>query len=155
MLAYNLQPAETTFAQAMAAYWANVGVTAQITTPASFAEYVSEAESKKYSAQAFEYGAQPIYVDTGELIYPSISFFNAFHSDDPVMDSLWNKIAVGSTVAAQTSVSNELETRILDQAWFVPVAYTDETFFVSPKIRGFVLDPPEVSPDPIDWYLAS
>jgi peptide/nickel transport system substrate-binding protein len=154
MLAYNLQPAETTFAQAIASEWSNIGVNVSIETPPSIGEYSSDLEGLKYPAQVFEYGAQPIFVDASEVIMPNGGLLNPFKSDDPVMVNDENMIATASA-AEQTAASNKLETRVLDQAWFVPVATNDETFYVAKSIGGFVLDPPEVSPDPVDWYSAS
>lgn len=152
MLAYDLQPGETTFAQAIASYLGNVGVKVQITTPANLTAYGADLTSHKYASQVFEYGAQPIYVDASEVILPG-GPLNPFSSTSAAMDGLEAKIAT-STPSAQQAISDQLETQVLQQAWFVPVATNEETFYVSKTIGGFVLDPPEVSPDPIDWYPA-
>lgn len=153
MLAYNLQPGETTLAQAIASYLNNIGVKVQITTPANLTEYGADLTGRKIAAQVFEYGAQPIYVDASEVILPN-GPLNPFGSTNSAMDALENQVGTSVTPAAQQAASDQLETQILQQAWFIPIATNEETFYVSKAVGGFVLDPPEVSPDPVDWYPA-
>jgi ABC-type transport system substrate-binding protein len=151
LLAFNLQPGEITLAQAVASYWSNIGVNVQITTPSTGTEYGADLESHKFGAMVFEYGAQPIYVDAGEIAMPT-GPLNPYGSNSPAMDAAESQIASATTAASQESASDLLETEMLNAAWFAPIAANDETFYVSHSIGGFTLQPLEVSPDPVDWY---
>lgn len=152
MAAFNLQPGIEDAAQAIAAYWSAIGVTANIVVPTAISELVSLLSEKKVEAQVFQYGSRPMLSSMGELLKPG-GTFNPYGVSDPTVDELLSKLAVADE-ATGTEIAHQLEKKILELGWFVPVANIDKVVISRPGLTGGEMNGRYLNPIPT-YFTAS
>lgn len=60
--------------------------------------------------------------------------WNVSHQPDATVDALWQKILTGSE-EEKVAAEKEINQYIIDQAWFVPMAYPDGFYFHNPDVK--------------------
>ncbi|MCU1490521.1 MAG: hypothetical protein JWM85_1926 [Acidimicrobiaceae bacterium] len=150
MIAYDLHPGETTIAQVLAAEWAQIGVTAQITVPPSITAYVADMSSKKYSAEVFEFGGQPMYLVSQQLLTTG-GFYNPFNVTDPTWTKLMNQGATASASAAP-AIWKKLNRYVTDQGSYLSFADVDQVIISRPGLEGIKASANALNPDPVAFF---
>ncbi len=126
-------------AQALAQQWQKVGVTLQITDRANANQYTTEAFGAKYPAFMTIFGQQPIWTEGPSLFLPS-ALFNPFHSDNAVLQALYDQAAKASA-DAKAAADRQVEGWLVHQAWFVPVVTTGLPYYATKKVTGTAVSP--------------
>ncbi|TYB48881.1 hypothetical protein FXF69_06925 [Actinomadura chibensis] len=152
MAAYNLQPGETDAAQAVAGYWAKIGVKAKIDVPVSISAYTSGLTGKKYQAQMFEYGGLPMYLVADQLLNTG-SLFNPFGNSHPEITKLMREGAAADD-ESRPAIYKRLQKVLVEQAWFVPFASIDKVTVARPGLQGVTTAPRALDPNPVFFTAA-
>jgi peptide/nickel transport system substrate-binding protein len=121
-------------AQALAQQWKQIGVNLQITDYANANTFYSAAFAPKFPAFMTVYGQQPIWIEGPGLFLPA-ALFNPFHTADATLQSLYNQEAQASG-AQQSSLDQQVEAYMVNQAWFVPVLTQGLPFYATSDITG-------------------
>ncbi|MCB1280816.1 MAG: hypothetical protein KDB18_04775 [Salinibacterium sp.] len=150
LLAAELQPGIKAAAEAVASYWAAVGVTANIVVPSSMAEMVPMLMDGQVQAMMFQYGSRPM-LSFAEEVFEKNSVFNPFGNVDPEIDSLMDTMATSSEDEAEVA-AKALQKRILEIAWFAPIAYVDKVVISRPGLVGGEMNAAYLNPVPVNFY---
>ena len=110
-----------TMVQAIAGQLSEVGITIQADSKADVNEYVTKMASGEYPAAWIGFGTLPMFVEYQQLYGPT-ALFNAFKSTDAELTSLSEQLAVAGTDQVK-ELSEQIETRLVDLAWYAPVAW--------------------------------
>lgn len=136
---------------AMASYFAAVGVKMNITTPPSVGDYLAKLSGGTFPTTSLTYGSQPMW-----LMYESTlkqkALLNPFGAQDATLDKLWQK---GQRSVKPGPKWLAMSRRFTDQAWFVPAVKYDGVFYSSKKIGGVVETEKGFIPNPLLWYPKS
>ncbi|WP_436789666.1 ABC transporter substrate-binding protein [Yinghuangia sp. YIM S10712] len=71
--------------------------------------------------------------DIKDYVQPD-GIWNVMHQADPTVKSLWDRL-VTSQGQESVAIQQEINRYIVDQAWFVPMAYPDSFYAYSSKIK--------------------
>jgi peptide/nickel transport system substrate-binding protein len=107
-------------AQALAQEWRKIGVTVQLTDYANSNQYYAAAFGAKFPAFMTIFGQIPTWVEGPSLFLPSASY-NPFHTASAQLAGLYSDEA-RSSGSQQAKLDQQIETYLVHQAWFVPVA---------------------------------
>lgn len=110
-----------TMVQAIAGQLSEVGITVQADSKADVNEYVTKMASGEYPAAWIGFGSLPMFVEYQQLYGPT-ALFNAFKSTDEELTALSEQLAVAPEDAVK-ELSEKVETRLVDLAWYAPVAW--------------------------------
>jgi len=128
-----------TFAQAVSGYLAKVGITVKIASEQP-AQFNIDNFGTKFAVTASGYGGSPGWIESQILIAPD-AVLNPFHSTDKIIDSNLSKLgAVKPGSSQEFTVAHAIETRVVKQAWFVPIFAFDEIFYATKQVGGLVMD---------------
>jgi len=111
-----------TMTQAIAGQLAEVGITLNMESIADANEWSTRMASGEFPAAWIGFGSLPLFVEGPGLFLPS-AFFNAFKSEDAELTALFGQLVVAAPEDVE-EVSEQLEARIVELAWFAPVAWT-------------------------------
>jgi len=142
-----------TLAQAVASYWAKIGVTVKIQSDNGFGQFFTDMPSAKFPAYVLGFGALPFFVE-GQILFIPSSFFNPFHYSDPVVSSLYYK-ALRVPKAQQVALYHQLSRRISSQAWYVIVASYNHVIIYRASIGGTSWAPAAYTSMARDFYPTS
>ena len=134
--------------QAIASDWAKIGVTAKIDTGTGTAGITGPLLAKQLPAFAMYYDAQPMYLESSQLLDQKAGLFNIFESTDPQLTALLTKARAQTTKAAAANAWAAVERRVVDLGWFVPVAVGPEQFYSAKGLKGIDISASASSPDP-------
>jgi peptide/nickel transport system substrate-binding protein len=95
---------------------ADVGITAEYTDPGN--NFIADLLAPKFPASFMALEQNPDWQLIQFMIAPT-AVFNPFHNEDPKVDEYIQQIQFGDE-ATQASVAKELNTYIVEQAWFAP-----------------------------------
>ncbi|MEV8516000.1 ABC transporter substrate-binding protein [Dactylosporangium sp. NPDC051484] len=143
---------DATVVQAVADYFAKVGVKVEIVT-ASPAGLASDTVAGGHAAAWQPWGMSSTYLDMQTLLGKD-SPRNPEHTVDEQMIKLLNE---GASQADQerNATFQKLSKRMTDEAWFVPVFTADAIVLVAPnKIANPSLTPHVIMPNIIGWQPA-
>jgi len=145
----------TTLGQAIASYWAKVGVTAQITSlpPTDVASVAADLKTGKYDATflaapsgPMQFGYKVTFVPGGSEDYLNVS--------DPQLDALYQTAVHAANPAPYWQ---QMNLTIAEQADVLPVGWGDNYYYVnSSKVAGVMApDAREGLSFASEWYPAS
>ena len=144
MLVYNFNPGESVLAQAIASSLSAIGVNVQITQPATLSQLLQD--QPKFPAIAFEFGSEPIYVEGQAILNPNGGALNPLKSNNATIDRLM--AAIGTAPPAKiAAASDALETYVMKQGWFAPIAVQPNLVFASKHLGGTGLNGANPVPD--------
>jgi peptide/nickel transport system substrate-binding protein len=141
----------STVDQAVAGYLTKVGVQLKFRTQTLVNQYVQDMVAKKYPAAGLGYGCQPIYLQGPSLFLPSAATFNPFGSSDPQLQSLYTK-AAGAPVSDRAALDRQIEQRVVNLGWFLPVSLSPVFDFARPAVGGVAPTAGEPITDPVWWH---
>lgn len=137
--------------QAIASQLSKVGVNLKLTTQSIVNQYVQDMVAAKYPAAGIGYGCQPIYLEGPGLFLPSAATFNPFKSADPSLQPLYAKAAAAND-ADRAAIDRQIEQRLVQQAWFLPVALSPVFYFTRPGVEGVAPTAGQPITDPVWWH---
>jgi peptide/nickel transport system substrate-binding protein len=111
---------------------ADIGITVvyePITAAGGLAPFVSD----KYSAYMLVWGSSSNWLDATQLLAPT-GPFNPFHVDDPEIADLMSQIQLASG-EEQDALFKKLSAYVVDQAWFDPWYFNENTMLVGDKVN--------------------
>ena len=85
------------------------------------------------------YGQQPIAIEGPGLFLPAASF-NPYHTASATLQTLYDQ-EIQSSGAAQTALSQQVESYLVDNAWFVPVVATGIAYYATTNITDTEVTP--------------
>lgn len=120
-----------TYAQALAGFFENVGVTMKIVPlpPGS----LTLDNVSKYPTWISRYGGQDTFSDARSLVMPPAALVNTFGTQDKNFEATWSIGTEATTEDARKQAYTELSRQIVEAAWFVPTTLSDAIYFVDPK----------------------
>jgi peptide/nickel transport system substrate-binding protein len=127
-----------TMVQAIAGQLAQVGITLNMQSIADTSEWATRMSSGEFPAASIGYGSLPLSVEGPGLFLPN-AFFNAFDSQDAELTDLYNQLLVAAPDDVQ-SVSEKLEERLVELAWFAPVGWAPLGYYWSDKVDSTALN---------------
>ncbi|MEV7610955.1 ABC transporter substrate-binding protein [Microbacterium sp. NPDC089320] len=110
-----------TMVQAIAGQLSEVGITVEADSKADVNEYVTKMASGEYPAAWIGFGTLPMFVESQQLYGPD-ALFNAFKTTDAELTALTQQLAVAPAEEVR-DLSEQIETRLVDLAWYAPVAW--------------------------------
>jgi peptide/nickel transport system substrate-binding protein len=130
---------ENLLAQALSQEWAQVGVKVNIIDDANPSAYVAGLASGTVPSFIATYGQQPISIEGPGLFLPAASF-NPYHTASATLRSLYDQ-EIQSSGTAQTALSQQVESYLVDNAWFVPVVATGIAYYATTNITDTEVTP--------------
>lgn len=135
MICMTQQPTWCQIAQALGDQWGKIGVKLNIVPLASPDAYTPAVESHKYPVNALNMGGNgPSYLHDQSITSQSL-LANPYGTTDSRLTSLLGDVASQSG-DQQTKSAQAFQDRLLDLAWFAPIAVGDNVFYVSKKIQN-------------------
>jgi peptide/nickel transport system substrate-binding protein len=125
---------ENLLAQALAQEWAQVGVKVNIIDDANPSAYEQAFVSGTVPSFIATYGQQPISIEGPGLFLPTAAF-NPYHTASAALQSLYDQDISASGTAA-TALDQKVESYLVDNAWFVPVAATGIAWYATSSVTG-------------------
>lgn len=114
---------DTPLAEALASYFAAVGVTMEINAlpPGT----MGTDPYQPFDSSVTGLGGQGAFVDAQQLLMPTGLGLNAKNSQSPEFDRMWFAATNAESDDARAAGYQELGAAVVDEAWFVPVARLD------------------------------
>jgi peptide/nickel transport system substrate-binding protein len=146
-------PEQATLTEAMCGELASVGVQCVITNASTAAEYLDDGfTAGKSSVVGVGWGLDTIFEQGPELLLPTAEF-NPYHTTSSTLDKLWDE-AAGVTGASEAKLDQEVESYVVEQAWFIPVTTASLFYYYRPTITGVTGTPGNPLPDLV-WLHAA
>jgi len=121
--------------QAVGGDLANVGVTLDYVPAASIAAQSQNMAAGKVTA----FGLPESHLNTYFMVngqFLENSQRNPLNETDPQVTDLYNQ-ALQAQASGATAAWQKVLTRLVDNAWTIPVVAVDSIFYISPKITGY------------------
>jgi ABC-type transport system substrate-binding protein len=135
-------------AQAMAADWAKVGVTAKIQTYSAIGDFITPWLGKQIPVVTGNYDAQPMFITADQALSKDAGTFNPFESEDPKLSSLIAAAYAQTDPAKQPAAWRAVTDRVVDLGWFVPLGAGSLLYYSSKDLKGVALSPTAFVPNP-------
>ncbi|HEY3683054.1 MAG TPA: ABC transporter substrate-binding protein [Streptosporangiaceae bacterium] len=118
--------------QAMAAQFAQIGVTVTISTKVQSQFFPS---LERYPASIMGWGVAPIYLIGRNLWLRDAVGMNPFHSSDATLEGL-DRRAAAADETTRAGLDRQIVRRVVDLAWFVPVVLSPQFLFTRPSVEA-------------------
>jgi peptide/nickel transport system substrate-binding protein len=136
----SFDPGSTKMIQAVAAQWAEIGVTLELKGNTNFGEWVGDLVSKNFPATVLNgTGGQPQYLDA-EFAWLPTSIMNVFQVSDPGIPEAFNTLATASADDSGAA-ARAFQKVIVDNALAVPIVQFDAYAFHDTDLKGVVFAP--------------
>jgi peptide/nickel transport system substrate-binding protein len=139
--------------QAIASDLAKVGVQVKLTNQPNVTTYVQQIVQAKYPATGLGYGCQPIFLEGPGVFLPAAATFNPFKSSDQQLQALYTR-AAGADATTQADLDRQIEQRLVDLAWFLPVSLSPVFVFARTTVSGIAPTGAQPGSDPVWWQPA-
>lgn len=132
-----------------------IGVKTKFTTIADPTQFFADTGSGKYPAAAIAFGGLPIHTEGPLLFLPGPGkVFNPMSSSDPQLTALYNKAAAAEP-DARSALDQQIERRLVELGWFVPVTLAPKFYFARSNVKGLEPTAGQPLPNPVWLYPAS
>ena len=121
--------------QAIGGQLEQVGVKLDITTQATAADYFTAMVSGKYPAAVIGYGLSDMNSLYTGFVNPA-GPFNWFKTVDPKLDELYTQYNRADKEAG-VELQKQINKRLVDQAWTIPVVGSPLSYYLAPGLTGF------------------
>jgi peptide/nickel transport system substrate-binding protein len=125
---------ENLMAQALAQQWQQVGVSVQVTDDANSNQFYAAAFGGKFPAFMTVFGQIPTWIEGPSLFLPPASY-NPFHTASAQLAMLYQQEA-RSDETQQTSLDQQIEDYLVNQAWFVPIVTIGLPYYATSAVTG-------------------
>ncbi|MEN3280295.1 MAG: peptide/nickel transport system substrate-binding protein [Solirubrobacteraceae bacterium] len=136
--------------QAIAGDLEKVGVKLKIKVEANVDKYTSDMIAAKYPAASMGIGALPIYIESPLMFFPTAAVFNPFKAADAKVQSLWAQAAAADP-GQREALDQQLERRIVELGWFVPVMLSPKFYYARTNVTGIAPTVDQPKPNPV-WF---
>ena len=143
--------AQTT--QAVAADLAKVGIRLEVTTQNDVNAYVTDLTSGKFPAAGVGLGGQPMHLAGPTIFLPGAAIFNPFKSDDAEIVAKYAEAAAAAP-EDRAQLDREIEQRLVEQAWFLPVVLTPVVYIANDEVAGVAPTAEQPLSNPVSWAPA-
>jgi peptide/nickel transport system substrate-binding protein len=123
-------PQGVTAAELVAGFLKKIGVTMNIQTSTNFAEFYTD----KWESIPGSVSVPSAYTMVQTYLQPK-AFFNPFHANDPIIDTLAKKAAAAKG-SAQTAIMKQIDDQATKYAWVITLGGGNAFMFVSKKVAG-------------------
>ena len=144
---------DTPLAEALASYYAAVGVTLEITAlpPGT----MGTESYQPFDSSVTGLGGQGAFIDAQQLLMPTGLGLNAKNSQSDEFDRMWEEASDSGDTEERAAGYRELAAAVVEQAWFVPVARLDAiALYDTDVISDLELTPGLSVPRIRGWQLA-
>jgi peptide/nickel transport system substrate-binding protein len=124
--------------QAIGGQLAEIGITVVIDSKSDANEYVATMASGTVPASWIGFGSLPMFIEGPALFLPT-ALFNPFHVEAPELTELFAQLATADGAERQR-ISEEIETFLVTQAWFAPVAWAPLGTYSSDAVDTAAID---------------
>jgi ABC-type transport system substrate-binding protein len=138
-------------AQAIANDWEKIGIKTKIQTYPSLSQLVAAWAAKKLPATAGDYGAQPLFIMSQQLLAKDAGLYNPFQNVDSELSALIEKAAAATDKAEIASGWAAVTRRVVDLGWQFPVATESKVYFARPSLKTVELSSVAFAPNPTLW----
>lgn len=121
-------------AQALAQQWQKVGVSLQVTDYANANQFYAAAFGAKFPAFMTVFGQIPTWIEGSSLFLPPASY-NPFHTASAPLSALYAQEA-RSFGTHQVTLDQQIESYLVEQAWFVPVVTIGLPYYATKAVAG-------------------
>lgn len=131
------------YAQALAGYFAEIGVTMEIVTLTN-----SQADAsvlREYAGFINGFGGQGAYGDAKVLFLTPGTVFNAFGTENAELTELWNEGTNAATEAERVTAYRALGAAVTEEAWFVPTTAVNAVAYYDADVLGTIEFTPGVT----------
>jgi peptide/nickel transport system substrate-binding protein len=128
-------PQDVNLTQAIAGYWAKIGVKVNIKSDPSETTFISDSESGKYPAVVFGYAGSPMFLEARSFFLPIKNQYNPLGLSDSTEESLLTRAASASG-AKQTRLYQKAEDHAIEQGWFVVMDDFDVEQILGPSVSA-------------------
>jgi peptide/nickel transport system substrate-binding protein len=128
------------FGQAVSGQLAKVGVKLDLDVKPDTGDYTSNLGSAKFPAATIAFGRLPAATNYQLLWGPKAGLFNPFKSADPTLAALNDRLVAAPTEQAP-AIARQIQARLVDQAWFVPVVSTPLVTMYRSTVTGVNASP--------------
>ena len=140
-----------TVSTALTQMLAPAGIRLKVTMTTDEKGYFTGMTNQQYSAVTVGYGSQPMYQMASALVKPDGGVFNGFKTDDPKALALLKTLQTSSGDAAAPA-AQALETYLVEQAWFAPIAFGPVLFYGRSGLGGIQVSGKAPTISPLDLY---
>ena len=144
---------DTPLAEAVASYYAAIGVTMEIHAlpPGT----VGADASRPFDSTTTGYGGQGAFSDSQQLLFPTGTGLNPHNSSNEEFAELWTAAVTADDDEDRARGFQELSAAVVDEAWFVPVVRLNAiALFDTAVVSGVELTPGLSVPRIRGWQLA-
>jgi peptide/nickel transport system substrate-binding protein len=139
--------------QAVTSYWDKIGVKADLTTPPNVGAYIQAIVGGEYPANQLPQPIATMFTLFNGLLKPG-AIFNLYEHQDPELIKLWLK-GMRAPQKKASGIWKTMSTRIVTQAYIVPIFNRDEIWYVSKDVAGFKFHTGGTVPNPKEWSPTS
>lgn len=142
-------------AQAIVQEWAQIGVTAKLTSYPDMGQLTTDVLAGKYPVTAFIYGALPTFIQSASFFTGGKTQYNAFNTVDSTINGQLDQ-ASAATGSAADQLYNKAWSSAQQQGFFSTV-YTRQAIYIynKTKMGGIKIDSANPMPDVWDVSPAS
>lgn len=142
---------QDTAGKAIAGQLKNIGVNVTFKTVSDAQSYVTAMNDKKTPCAVVGYGAQPMWLMGQGLFLPTATVFNGFKTNSPELVKLYNR-AAASSGAERSTLNQQMQMYLVENAWFLPVAFSPVFYFAQPNIGGLKVSASAPTASLLDLY---
>jgi peptide/nickel transport system substrate-binding protein len=118
--------------QAIAGQLAEVGIELVVESKADANEFFNLMATAEYPVAWIGFGSMPMYLEGINLFMPG-ALFNPFRTEDDQITELYSKLSVAPAEDIE-DIAQQIETRLVELAWFAPVAWVPLGQYASTKL---------------------
>lgn len=128
--------------QAIVGDWKKIGIKVNLTTDADQGTYSPNQVSGNWPVFGIGYGTNgDVHYMTPIAFQPVGKTWNPLGSHDAELDSMFEAAASNPDEAARKTIYQKMIGRVVERAWFVPVALMPNFFYARDTIKGLELSP--------------
>ncbi|WP_166459330.1 ABC transporter substrate-binding protein [Amycolatopsis pithecellobii] len=136
--------------QAIAGDLEKVGVSLKLTNLGNYDQYRDQLTAKKFPVASVGFGCLPTYLEGPSLFLPNAATFNPFKTSDPELTALFGQAAAANETD-RARLETQVQRRLVEQAWFVPVTLAPKFYFARSTVAGVEPSTGQPLPNPV-WF---
>lgn len=142
-----------TLAQAIAAELEKVGIKLNIVTAPDIPTFTEDMADGKYPAFTIGFGSFDMHTMGPRLFLRDAMPFNARKTEDAQLQA-WYDEAASADPDTQKDLYEQMQQRILEEAWFAPVSFIDNLTYTNDRVAGVDNSPARPGTWPLEWRPA-
>jgi peptide/nickel transport system substrate-binding protein len=123
---------------AIAGQLSKVNINVKIDSKADANDYLAGALSAEYPAMLISHGSNAMFLQGPSLFLPQ-SLFNPFHTEDAQLAEWYSQLGAADP-ATYKQLSEQIETRLVELAWFAQTTWAPLGTYSSPKLDTAAID---------------